>query len=163
MDKILPRKYNNPVTIGLAVALLVAVGIAIYYMTRGDSPTVQKQPTQHAYPAQAEHFETKVSDVTNKPTLLLIWADWCGHSVNMKPTWDKVASILNQGGVIEAVDLESKANANDIDKLRPSIPDFQGFPHIRFYPDGYGVNSRSVSYKGARTEEDLLKFAYTTK
>lgn len=160
MDKILPRKYNNAVTIGLGIALVIAVGVIIYYMTRDDKPALPPQPVQHA---RAEHFETKVSDITNKPTLLLIWANWCGHSINMKPAWDKVASILNQEGTIEAVALESKDDAAEIEKIRPGIPDFQGFPHIRFYPDGYGTSNRSVSYKGPRTEEDLLKFAYTTK
>jgi len=165
MDKILPRKYNNPVTIGLIVALVVAAGVIIYYMTRGDSvPKAEQfhqiQQREIAQPVKSEHVETKVF---NKPALLLIWADWCGHSVNMKPEWDKVASILNEGGVMEAIDFESKKNASDIENVKPSIPDFSGFPHIRFYPEGYGVNNRSVSYKGPRTEEDLLKFAYTTK
>jgi len=163
MDKILPRKYNNPVTIGLAVALVVAIGVIIYYMTREDpKPTIQQyQPQQIAQPVKSEHVETKVFN--NKPVLLLIWADWCGHSINMKPGWDKVASILNSEGTVEAVDFESKTNAAEIENIKPSIPEFRGFPHIRFYPDGLGPNNRSVVYSGPRTEEDLLKFAYSTK
>jgi thiol-disulfide isomerase/thioredoxin len=164
MDKILPRKYNNPVTIGLAVALVVAVGVIIYYMTREEpKPIIQQyQPQPAAQQVKSEHVETKVFN-NNKPVLLLIWADWCGHSMNMKPAWDKVASILNEGGVVEAVDFESKTNATDIETIKPSIPEFRGFPHIRFYPDGFGPNNRSIVYSGERTEEDLLKFAYSTK
>ena len=164
MDKILPRKYNNPVTIGLAVALVVAVGVIIYYMTREDpKPSIQHYETQPtAQPVKSEQVETKVFN-NNKPVLLLIWADWCGHSINMKPAWDKVASILNEEGAVEAVDFESKTNATDIEAIKPSIPDFRGFPHIRFYPDGFGPNNRSITYSGQRSEEDLLKFAYSTK
>lgn len=164
MDKILPRKYNNPVTIGLAVALVVAVGVIIYYATREDpKPIIQHYQTQPvAQPVETKQVETKVFN-NNKPVLLLIWADWCRHSMNMKPAWDKVASILNEEGMVEAVDFESKTNAIDIEKIKPSIPNFRGFPHIRFYPDGFGPNNRSIEYSGQRTEEDLLKFAYSTK
>jgi thiol-disulfide isomerase/thioredoxin len=162
MDNILPRKYNNKVVIGLGIALLAAVGVAVYFYMR--EPSMQKQVAhQHAHPhppnpQRPEQVETRVGD--SKPALLLIWAGWCGYSTKMKPTWDKVVSILNKDGAIDAVELVDPDNKDEIAKARPSIPEFGGYPHIRFYPDGYAFNKKSVPYEGNMSEESILKFAY---
>jgi thiol-disulfide isomerase/thioredoxin len=162
MDNILPRKYNNRVVIGLGVALVVAVGVAIYFYTR-EQP--QKQPQHAPLPKGAvaqkpEHIETPLTDVTGKPALVLIWAKWCGWSQKFKPTWDKVADILRNDGAIEVGEIESGENKDEFTKATASIPNFPGFPHVRFYPEGYGHNKPSIPYDGDRTEESILKFAY---
>jgi thiol-disulfide isomerase/thioredoxin len=164
MDNILPRKYNNKVVIGLGIALLAAVGVAVYYYMR--EPTTQKHTAHahqhtHAHPPnhqRPEQVETRIGD--NKPALLLIWAGWCGYSTKMKPTWDKVVSILNKDGAIDVVELVDPDNKDEIAKARPNIPEFRGYPHIRFYPDGYAFNKKSVPYEGDMSEESILKFAY---
>jgi len=165
MDKILPRKYNNPVVIGLFIGLVVAISVAIYYMYKEDShPATQigtgQLPASHTQHVVPHNIETKVVDVTNKPTLVLIWADWCGHSNAFLNTWGKIAAILGQDGTIEALALEDKQNAAEIENLKSAMPDFRGFPHVRFFPQGVGVDKPSTSYSGQRTEEEILKFAY---
>lgn len=160
MDTILPRKYNNPVVIGLAVSLVVAIGVAIYLYMREPVPVQQRQNVPHAHAPKPEHVETQVMDVTNKPALIMFWADWCGWSQKVKPTWDKVATILNNDGSIEAGAIESTKNAVEFEKAKASIPNFPGFPNIRFYPNGYGEGKPSIEYNGDRSEEDILKFAY---
>jgi len=160
MDTILPRKYNNKVVIGLGIALLAAVGVAIYFYTR--EPTTQKVAvhTHHqSHGAQhPERIETRVGE--GKPALVLIWAGWCGWSQKMKPTWDKVAGILSKDGAIDVVELSDENNKDEIAKARPNIPEFKGYPHIRFYPDGYAHNKKSVAYNDDMSEESILKFAY---
>lgn len=164
IDNILPRKYNNKVVIGLIIALGVSVGVAIYLYMREPTPKPSQPPTQqpgaHTANTQkpAHNIETRVGE--SKPCLLLIWAGWCGWSQKMKPTWDKVASILSKDGAIDTIDLSDENNKEEIAKARPNIPEFKGYPHIRFYPDGYSANKPSVAFDGNPTEEDILKFAY---
>ena len=162
MDKILPRKYNNPVTIGLGIALIISIAVIIYYMYKEDShPSAQSTTIQPPpQPLVPHNIETKVVDVTNKPTLVLVYAEWCGHSTAFKGTWDKITSILSQDGTIESLALEDKQNAVEIENLKSAMPEFRGFPHVRFFPNGVGNDKKSEVYSGPRTEEEILKFAY---
>lgn len=164
LENIIPRKYNNPVTIGLICIVVVAISIIVYMYMKSDVPTPPPQPPpQHQQPMQQSPgalTETFVN--TGKPALVLFWGDWCGHSVNMKPAWDKVASILNEGGAIEAIDFESKKNADVVDIAMKKLPEFGGFPDIRFFPNGFDLNAKSIKFNDNRTEEAMLKFAYSS-
>lgn len=156
MDKFIPRKYNNPVTIGLAVALVAAVGVAIYYYMKEPSPQkIQHQPIRP--PPKPEHVETKIDG--NNPALVLIWAEWCGPSQHFKPIWDKIAAHLSKEGAIDAIEISDGKNKDEITKLH-SKGVFKGFPSVLFYPEGYSADKKSVSYEGNRTEEGVLQFAY---
>lgn len=160
MDSILPRKYNNKVVIGLGIALIAAVGVAVYlYMREPEKPKVpaphQPMPIQQKPP---QNIETRVGDV--KPTLLLIWARWCGWSQKAKPVWDKVATHLSKDGAIDTLDLSDENNQDEITKARPSIPEFKGYPHIRYYPFGYAADKQSIPYTGEMSEDGILKFTY---
>lgn len=164
LENIIPRKYNNPVTIGLICLVAVSVAIIIYMYMKSDVPTPPPQPQpspQHPSPTQAPPLtETFVN--TGKPALVLFWGDWCGHSVNMKPAWDKVASILNENGAIEALDFETKRNADVVDIAMKKLPNFEGFPDIRFFPGGFDLNAQSIKFTDNRTEDAMLKFAYSS-
>jgi thiol-disulfide isomerase/thioredoxin len=163
MDKLIPRKYNNPVTIGLAVALVAAIGVAIYYYMKEPSPQKLVHPshtthtTQHVHPPKPEHVETKIDG--NKPALVLVWAEWCGPSQHFKPIWDKIAAHLSKEGAIDAVEISDGKNKDEINKLH-SKGVFKGFPSVLFYPEGYSADKKSVGYEGNRTEEGVLQFAY---
>jgi len=170
----IPRKYNNKVVIGLCVALAVAVGVIIYMYMRSDkesytgqetqqhkamNPRTQQQlptkgaPTKHGLPT-----ETRVDD--DMPTLVFFWGSWCPHSTAMKPQWDKVASILQKDGAVTAMDFEQSNHKELIEDAQKHLKDFTGFPDVRFFPHGFGLNKPCAKYSGPRTEEGILAFAY---
>jgi thiol-disulfide isomerase/thioredoxin len=174
MDSILPRKYNNPLTIGLGIALVVAVGIIIYLLSKDDkkaehysqkpisSGTAMQRPVGASKPVNPELAETHL-DESSHPALVLFWGEFCGHSRDFKPEWDKVANILNNGGQIQAIDFENKRDPQIFNAARSKLPEFGGVPDVRFFPDGFDLNKKSVRFNGQRTEEAILKFAYTGK
>lgn len=173
MGNFIPRKYNNTVMISLACLVVVAAVVIAYLVYNKSEEKYKPQAQLGANPHQGGHpnqpppsKETRVDIpivggeyVTDKPTLVLYWADWCGHSIKMKPDWDKVAAALNSGG-LAALDFEHHRDVAEISKAQSKYADLKGFPHIRMFPEGYGANKGSVVYTGPRTEEALLKFAY---
>lgn len=78
---------------------------------------------------------------------------WCGHSVRLKPTWNKLQEALKNNPDIEIVDFvcdkdsqhEKMCNARGI----------QGFPTImKEVPSG-----KTIEYRGNRSFDDLYSFA----
>ena len=160
MESILPKKYNNKVVIGLAVALAVAIGVAVYlYMNSGKS---EGYHNDHHVPQQNQPINpTKIdSSQSGKPALVLLWAAWCGHSTAMKPTWDKIAHILKSEGAVDVYEFEADKDKNVITAAQAKIPDFGGFPDIRFFPQGFDLDKPSLKHQGHRSEEEILAFAY---
>lgn len=158
------RKLNNPMTIGIICLVVVAVVVIVYFAYyHGTSKTENmKLPENNTPPIQnvpAQNVETRVE--ADKPTLVLFWASWCGHSQNMKGEWDKAAQILNSSGMVEALDFEHKKDASEIAKFQAKYPDMKGFPDIRFFPHGYDPSKPCIKYNGERKEEAFIKFAYT--
>lgn len=172
LENILPRKYNNSVTIGLACLLAISVAVIIYWYMKSETsthPSPSQQPPPPSQTPQHQHTHeqhpgnlSKTRVGGGKPALVLIWASWCGHSTNMKPAWDKVAAILNDGGAIEAVDYEDKRDPSVIELATKKLPNFGGFPDIRFFPDGFDLDTNSIKFNAPRTEEEILKFAYAS-
>ncbi len=166
----LPKKYNNPVVIGLGVALAVAIAYIAYmhYQQLKPRPVPAKQqsaqrPMPQALPLASQGdnaTETFVGEDSGKPTLVLLWGSWCPHSVNMMPAWENVKKTLNESGTFEAKDFETSRDAQIVKDLSQKLPGFGGFPDIRIYPQGFGMDSPNVQYKGPRTEEGILKFVY---
>jgi thiol-disulfide isomerase/thioredoxin len=109
-------------------------------------------------------MKTDTLVLDDKPTLVLYWADWCGWSKKMLPDWKKVATILNDSSSgMRAIAFEEKEDSAEITKAKNAFGNqFQGFPHIRLFPDGYDLNKPSIPYSGNdRSEESLLSFAYS--
>ena len=54
----------------------------------------------------------KLSDYTDKPTLLVFWASWCPHCVRELPVLDRLYKDLHPKGLnVLAVDLDSTTSA----------------------------------------------------
>ena len=84
----------------------------------------------------------------SKGCLIFFYADWCGHCKTFKPVWEQIKSEL--GNKIEMYEIESK-------QCKPDY-NIKGFPTLRFYPEGLGVNKYS-EYSGDRSLKSVIIFA----
>jgi thiol:disulfide interchange protein len=155
MDNFVARKNQGTVIIILSVALLIAVGVAVYYYRNGGSS--QKQPMGTLSSSPQDVGQERI--YTSKPALVLYRADWCGNCTAMKDEWAKAARLLNDGGVIEALDFESSRDKDEISKAVAKYKGM-GYPHIRFFPEGYGDGKPSSEFLGPRTEQAFVAFAH---
>ncbi len=159
MSSILPRRYNNSVVLGLSIALVVAVA-AFLYMTYS-----QPVPQKDVIPAGSEQAtakppssqETLVS--TNKPALVMLYANWCGHSKAMLPAWEAAKEKLEAMGHYEVLKFDDETHPEEIKRIAVHDPKM-GFPDIRFYPQGY-PSDKQIKYRGDRSEDSLIKFVYS--
>lgn len=90
------------------------------------------------------HASKMTSD--NKITVMLFKADWCGHCVKFKPTWDKLSEIYNK-----------KFNfiTYDADKQRDKFIEYKvdAFPTV-LVKNG----SQTIPYDGDRSFDEMNNF-----
>lgn len=87
----------------------------------------------------------------NSPCLAIFKAEWCGHCKRLMPEIQKL-----QQEKVENVNLV----IIDSDQQPQLIKEhgIQGFPSIRFYPNGLGNKSDYEDYNGERTAQSLKTF-----
>lgn len=145
---------NNTLYIIIAaVALLIVVGFFLWRNSTAPSPPVVKEePKQAVKPPNPEHETPLVDDdVRSKPTFVMFYADWCGHSRSALPEWKKLEDAL-RGSPIACLAL------NDVQhKKEMTEHGIKGYPTIRMYPTGF-PSSNFVDYPGPRTVESMLDF-----
>lgn len=100
----------------------------------------------------SEHLENKMAKAGSSKTLVLFHAPWCGHCKQLMPTWDKFESE-NQGGSVDVL----KINADDNQEAAKKHG-VEGYPTIKFLPNGLDNPEGAVDYQGERTYEGLKKF-----
>ena len=86
----------------------------------------------------------------NIPSLILFYAEWCGHCKNLMPIWDALSDLLPSDKInmvkISCVEKEKECN---------SIKDIKGYPTIIFVD--IELNKKIV-YSGERTPESIINF-----
>ena len=86
--------------------------------------------------------------VNNKPGMLLVKADWCGHCKRFMPTYQKLQRRLGNNFPCAYIDESNMTN-----ELSNAL-NVRGFPTIIFF-DKYG---RIIEqYEGPREEGQLMK------
>lgn len=88
-----------------------------------------------------------VTSNNNKPGLLLIHAEWCGHCKRFKPTFNKIASQLGKDFPCMSIE-----DSDMTDTLKSSLQ-FGGYPTIKFFDQRGKIIS---DYNGDRSESDIL-------
>lgn len=145
------KQKNRNLIICLGVALGIAVlVILVLLLTKKDS-NYQKVPVQikqEKVQQQAPEFNKKQEKI---PSLVLFYANWCGHSQNFLDIWNQ---LLKQNLKCDMIGLEQEKNPKDIE-----VNSISGFPTIRLYPDGYLPASQDyIEYNGNRSLESLVDF-----
>tara|TARA_B000000475_G_C15967163_1_gene435537 strand:+ start:404 stop:973 length:570 start_codon:yes stop_codon:yes gene_type:complete len=101
--------------------------------------------------------------IRKKPTVVLYFANWCGHCNDMKPHWNKatgdlknIKKIVNPKNVkyddFEKYIIALEANSYDKEQCPNVDQKVEGFPTINYYPDNKGPLE---SFDEARDEEHL--------
>jgi thiol-disulfide isomerase/thioredoxin len=107
-------------------------------------------------------FETFKKNNNNKPhkakyapnnglRLVNYYADWCGWSQKLLPTWDKVVSSFDETGKcsVEKIDCA----LNDKNEMMCKKEKVEGYPSIILYK-----NETVIPYEGPRTAEKIIEF-----
>nr|QBK86262.1 MAG: thioredoxin [Marseillevirus LCMAC102] len=150
-------KRNPNLVVGLCVALGIALSIIILLsvMPRCNHGIDFPPPSRESQrpppsPKTVQDRETIVQ--SGKPALVMFYANSCGHSKAMLPSWQQAHQTLSQSGQFELIALEQEKYGAEIQKHGIS-----GFPTIRFYPEGF-PSEKFIEYKGNRTTDSLIKF-----
>ena len=146
LDKVMKKlKFlSKPYNIN-KVLILVAVLLVLYMVH-------SKYLAKEGFKSSPETLE---SDLGEGKTLVMFYADWCGHCKKLKPVWDETSAEVNEGSSdakMIKVDC-GKPNEEPSHKAIMEKYGIQGYPTIKVFENG------SVSeYEGERTKEGLLGF-----
>jgi thiol-disulfide isomerase/thioredoxin len=161
---------NNltPVWIALGVLLAAIILFAIFFPRRSYNTSLQQGQMMQPYPMmQMEHMnnmedadaEALMENMSNdddpasimnsdRPMLIFFHAPWCGHCQRAKPEFQKL--MQRARGRAHMIDC-------DAHKEIAQQHDIQGFPTIRYYPNG-PKNGNPQEYMGDRTADSMLQF-----
>ncbi len=95
----------------------------------------------------AEHL----TEHLNQKEFVLFYAPWCGHCKAIKPTWTKLQNEYK--GSVKVVDIDADADTKTAKKHK-----INGFPTIKYFPNGRDDIESAEEYKGGRSYDDLVGF-----
>jgi len=82
----------------------------------------------------------------DKKTLALFKAEWCGHCIGFKKTWNELKNENKNN--INFVTYDSELNKNEISKYK-----IEGFPTLVLL-----TNDKAIEYVGPRNKEAIEEF-----
>lgn len=95
------------------------------------------------------------SHESKKPVkITLFHAEWCGHCVDFKPTWEKMKENKEAWKNIEFEEYESgilNSLPEDVKKINGE--DIIGFPTIKI-----SIFEKEYNYKGVRNQDEIFGF-----
>ncbi len=99
-------------------------------------------------------FET--FENSDQPTFTMFYAPWCGHCKTAHPEFEKFKNSYK--GDVKLVDING-----DEDKGAMKTHNVQGFPTMRYYPNGMSDAKNFEEYTGGRTAKEMEDFVSAKK
>lgn len=135
--------------------------------TRNTHGRFKKQEGNMPAPEAVEVMnEQDIPELSNmfqngRTTFVLIWADWCGHCHQYKPTWEKFAKIPGRNANIASVhyDMQEKIPKLASAKIQgyPSVVKVTPDGEIEEFPDTHGAAAASTNAIPYMREERLME------
>ena len=124
---------------------------------------------QNVLELKNKDFDKDLNLVNNKAgskTIILYYADWCGHCNHLKPTYQQLINMSGKLGVtVAAVNSDNSDGLLDrINKMGQNAEyEVKGFPTILSYHNGkyfssYAPDDNEEGRKKFRTLEDLIEY-----
>jgi|694.fasta_scaffold138478_6 thiol-disulfide isomerase/thioredoxin len=140
---------KNPVLQIVLLALVIIIIISVF-TPRGGRFSAGVSAKGHVGSLRGG-FGLETFENDNKGTLVLFHADWCGHCKRLMPEFQNFES--NYQGPVNIV----KYNESQ-DKELIQQHNVQGYPTIRYYPNGLDDVQNYSDYEGPRTTDGLNNF-----
>ena len=148
----------------IAVLVLACVGVYWYMSRENEDYKNSTPPPPHSEGGSPQNRNVRFADDTKpqpppqnagpRPAIVFIHANWCHNCTSMQGEWDRFVSMLPPQ--IEAVDLEDTIPEQKA--IISQVPDVNGYPTIRLYPQGFAPNTPFIEYRGNRTADSLMNF-----
>ena len=107
-------------------------------------------------------FKNINKDNMQKPKLVLIYAEWCGHCQAMKPNWEEMKTGLindNIYGYDDIIEIESNEQEEELPKINHLVTNGSKI-NVNGYPTmGKIIDGGFKQYVGGRTTMELLNWA----
>jgi protein disulfide-isomerase-like protein len=129
------------------IALLLFILIVLFYFYS----TYLKEGFQDVKPDNLEQYIGP-----DKKSLVLFYADWCGHCKKLKPTWEKASKNASENG-LTMININIGGSDKDTDEDKKKNEEISkkynidGYPTIILFKNG-----KPVPYEGPRTEEGFM-------
>lgn len=99
---------------------------------------------------------------TNKPVLVLLYAQWCDHCQRLMPQWNEMKNHVIENNIYSPDEIKEIESKEQDEKLRELNENYMIDDEIR--PEGYPtmgkiVNGRFERYQGERDTPSLIRWA----
>lgn len=142
-------RYNTT-TLCLIGAIVVLL-LLVFYLYQRDQKNEHLELNVEQHPETNTHTqpEAQAPPQNTAPVLVLFHASWCPHCKDVLPLWPQIKA--NMAGKLDVIDVESKNPIMAKHKI-------QGFPTIRFFPQGIDNTESYVDHTGPRTVDGVMQF-----
>ena len=147
---VVSKNYNWSIIKKVLILVLLVIIIVAILTPKTVAPTISAGLGVNAHLGNLSG-NINLETFEDNGTAVLFYAPWCGHCKRMMPEWKKLEDSNIQGVTIDKVNCDEKpdlANKHGVN----------GFPTIKYLPNGINDHSGGVTYDGERNSEALVNW-----